>query len=119
MISSLPAVQFGRLYCRCLERDKIHALKINKGSYKAKMSLSPEGRVEVKWWLDNVDTAYNIIGHSPVNFTVYSDASLKGWGAALNGVSCGGQWSSEVFQRSSIHVTEKCTSLYACYQEIP
>ena len=91
MISSLPAMQFGRLYCRCLERDRIHALKINNGSYKAKMSLSPESWVEVKWWLDNVDTAYNIIGHSPVDFTVYSDASLKGWGAALNGVSSGGQ----------------------------
>ena len=99
MISSLPAVQFGRLYCRCLERDRIHALKINKGSYKPKMSLSPESRVEVKWWLDNVDTAYNIIGHSPMNFTVYSDTSLKGWGAALNGVSSGGPWSSEESRR--------------------
>ena len=112
MISSLPAVQFGRLYCRCLEREKIHALKFNKGSYKAKLSFSPESRVEVNWWLDSVDTAYNIIGHSPVNFTFYSDASLKGWRAADNGISFGGQWSSEE-SRHHINYLELYAAFFA------
>lgn len=112
MISSLPAVQFGRLYCRNIEQDKIQALKISKGNYKANMSLSCESKVEVKWWLDNVDTAYNVIGHSPIDFTVYSDASLKGWGAALNDVSCGGQWSSEE-AKNHINYLELSAALFA------
>ena len=105
MISSLPAVQFGRLYCRNIEQDKIQALKINKGNYKAKMLLSDESKVEVKWWLFNVDTAYNIIGHSPVDFTVYSDASLQGclmWG----------QWYSEE-AKSHTNYLELSAALFA------
>ena len=112
MISSLPAVQFGRLYCRYIEKDKIHALKMNKGNYKAKMTLSSESKVEVKWWLDNIDTAYNIILHPPVNFTIYSDASLQGWGAALDDVSCGGQWSPEE-AKSHINYLELYAALFA------
>ena len=112
MISSLPAVRFGRLYCRSIEKDKINALKLNWGNYKAKMLLSPESKLDVEWWLDNIDTACNIIGPLAGNFTIYSDASLKGWGPAFNNVSCGGLWS---FEEATNHINylELCAALFA------
>ena len=76
------------------------------------MSLSGESKVEAKWWLDNVDTAYNIIKHSQVDFTVYSDASLKGWVASLNDVSCGRQWSSEE-AKDHVNYLELSAALFA------
>lgn len=43
LISSLPAVMFGALYYRCLEKDKTLALKVAKGSFEANMSISQNG----------------------------------------------------------------------------
>ena len=90
IVSSLPGVQFGALYYRWLEMDKAMALKLNKGNFKAMMSLSDHAKIELKWWLDNILTCYRNIVHAPITAIVYSDASLLGWGAAMNGTSTGG-----------------------------
>ena len=42
LISSCPGVRYGRLHYRNIERDKINALKSQKGNFEAKMSLSHE-----------------------------------------------------------------------------
>ena len=39
IVSSFPAVQFGELYCRNLERNKILALRKSKGNYNAPMQF--------------------------------------------------------------------------------
>eukprot|EP00794_Sanderia_malayensis_P010704 gene10704-11849_t len=101
IVSSLPAVQYGALYYRWLEKDKTLALKLNKGNFKAMMSLSDKARNELQWWSNNITTCYNNIVHAPITATVYSDASLKGWGAAMNDTSTGGQWSD---QESTHHI---------------
>ena len=46
-ISSLPAVRYGALYYRVLEKDKVEALKISKGNFEAKMQISPKDRYEL------------------------------------------------------------------------
>ena len=93
LVSSLPAVQYGALYYRWLAAEKTTALSLNKGNFKAYMLLSDKARLELKWWLDNIDASYNILSHPPINYVIYSDASSKGWGAAMNDSSSGGQWS--------------------------
>ena len=40
MVSTFPAVQFGPLHYRDLEKDKIRALQINKGHFDRYMALS-------------------------------------------------------------------------------
>ena len=40
LVSSLPAVQFGDLYYRRLEINKITSLRQNRGDYDAVMNLS-------------------------------------------------------------------------------
>ena len=93
MVSSLPAVQYGALHYRDLEMDKIRALRIQKGNYNRTMSISQKGKENRQWWLDNVETSFCDIGHPPVDAIIYSDASLTGWGAAMDEISTGGQWS--------------------------
>ena len=44
IVSSFPGVQYGELYYRYLEQDKIQALQDNRGDYDAPMSLSQEAR---------------------------------------------------------------------------
>ena len=45
LVSSLPAVQFGALYYRRLEINKITALRQNQGDYDAVMNLSEHSKV--------------------------------------------------------------------------
>ena len=47
LISSCPGVGYGRLHYRNIERDKINALKSQKGNFEAKMSLSHESLEEL------------------------------------------------------------------------
>ena len=61
LISSLPAVQFGALYYRSIEKDKIRARKVIEGNFKAKMSVSVKAQNELKWWIDNFDQSFNVI----------------------------------------------------------
>ena len=97
LVPSLPAVQFGALYYRSIERDKSMALKASKGDLKAKMSLSAKAQHELKWWIDNVDQSFNVTRKPAIQVTMYSDASLQGWGGVLGQVSTGGQWFAEEF----------------------
>ena len=70
LVSSLPAVQYGALYYRWLEAEKTTALSLNKGNFKAYMLLSDKARLELKWWLDNIDASYNILSHPPINHVI-------------------------------------------------
>ena len=54
LVSSLPAVQFGALYYRRLELNKITALRQNQGDYDAVMNLSEHSKAELLWWINNI-----------------------------------------------------------------
>ena len=58
IVSSFPGVQFGELYYRNLEKDKILTLQISKGNYDSPMYLSNESRSELTWWVNNVDSSF-------------------------------------------------------------
>ena len=50
IVPSFPAVQFGPLFYRRLEKEKSIALKLNKGDYTASMSLTRKAKYELSWW---------------------------------------------------------------------
>ena len=79
--SSFQGVKFGRLHYRKIERDKTEALKIAKGNFEKKMSLSSQALEEIKWWLENVDQSYSDIHNGNPDITINTDASKTGWGA--------------------------------------
>lgn len=92
LISSFPGVQHGPLHFRCLEMNKITALKVNNGDFDAHMSLSDEAKSELQWWISSVDTAYCCISRGNADIIISSDASKTGWGGMVNGVPTGGFW---------------------------
>ena len=117
LISSFPGVKYGTLYYRSLEMDKIRALKQSKGDFDALMSVSQKGVADMKCWLHNLDDSCNDICHPPVHITLYSDASLMGWGAVMNDSSTGGRRSpSEA--KNHINCLELLAALFAlnCFQ---
>ena len=48
-IGSFPAVQFGKLHYRSLEREKVQALKLSKGNFDKKMKVSSTGKEDIVW----------------------------------------------------------------------
>ena len=92
LVSSFPGVQFGRLHYRHLELDKVEALKISKGNYDAKAMLSQESYTELKWWIDNIMSAFCPIRYKHPDLTLTTDASTRGWGAVTSDNRTGGLW---------------------------
>ena len=95
LISSCPGVGYGRLHYRNIERDKINALKSQKGNFEAKMSLSHESLEELAWWIQNVKFQHRNIQHGSPNTVLFTDASKLGWGAKIQDGRCtNGIWTA-------------------------
>ena len=86
---------YGPLYYRQLEIEKVAALKQNKGSFDSFVNFSHKARSDLHWWIENITTTSNTVTHGNPQVTIYSDASLTGWGRVLNSTSTGGQWSED------------------------
>ena len=110
LVSSFPAVMYGPLYYRQMEREKSLAVKNNKGDYDALISLSPEAKAELQWWVDNIDNSFNVIQHEPPSLVINTDASKIGWGGVLDNITCGGRWTP---QESDKHIN--CLELRAAF----
>ena len=93
LVSSFSAVEFGPLYYRDTEREKIEALQKNRGDYDGFMSVTDKIRNELKWWIDNLNQQKRRISHGNPELVITTDASNIGWGAVLNETSIGGRWS--------------------------
>ena len=94
LVLSFPGVMHGPLHYRGLEHNKKIALKMNRGDYDRTMSLSSSAKDEQKWWVQNVQTAYNLISHGSPNHVLYTDASSTGWGAVFEQSYTSGHWTS-------------------------
>lgn len=57
-MSSFPAVRFGSLHYRSLERDKISAIKFSKVNFEKRMEISQSGRIDVLWWINNIKDSF-------------------------------------------------------------
>ena len=83
MVTSFPAVEFGPLHYRCLDKDKSTALSAHRGNFEASMSISEQGKAELNWWLTSLKNAAKNILLTPFDTVLYSDASKTGWEASL------------------------------------
>ena len=95
MVSSFPAVEYGPLYYRKLEKEKTVALSNYKGNFEALMTISQRAKVELPWWLNNLPDSFRPILPTPIETVIYSDASVTGWGAAIDEQSTGGNWDKQ------------------------
>ena len=78
--ASCPAIQYGRLYSKGLERQKYLALLRNNGDYEGIMTISQSLVADLDWWEENIQSSRNPIRQQKFVLEIFSDASTTGWG---------------------------------------
>ena len=71
------------------------ALRASKGYFNVLMTLSETSKSDLQWWITHTHTTFNLVSHGSPSVTIYSEASLSGWGGVLNDVSTGGLFSED------------------------
>lgn len=94
LIATCPAVEYGELYTKNLERAKIQALLRSEGSFESKMYLADSAKSDLQWWLSNLGRTKSIKTTS-FSKTIYTDASGTGWGGTDNVRETHGFWNEE------------------------
>lgn len=94
LCSACPAIEYGWLYTKQLERAKFLSLQ-GHNNYEKTMSVPPSLRPELKWWLQAIPNSVSRIKDDNYSLEVFSDASTTGWGAACGKETASGQWSNE------------------------
>lgn len=92
LTSACPAVKYGWLYTKLLERAKYHALLSNNQDYNAEMYISQEIKTDLKWWLAKVPNSKNDLKRDVFSLEIFTDASLSGWGVFCEGKTAFGWW---------------------------
>lgn len=95
LIASCPAIQYGTLYTKNLEREKYLSLVKENGNYESRMNLPKKLLPDLKWWIDNILVATNPIRTSEFTLEIFTDASLTGWGAVTGNNRTHGWWSAD------------------------
>lgn len=94
LVSICPAVPYGWLYTKLMERTKYLALK-EDDDYDQYITLPKILSEDFNWWLLNIDICKNPMRTGNYQLEIYSDASLSGWGVSCSGQTASGQWSTE------------------------
>lgn len=92
LVSICPAVKYGWIYCKRLQREQYLALQAEDGDYNALMDIKDIVEEDLHWWSDHI-LAYSMsISCFKPRLGIFSDASLTGWGAACRVERSGGLW---------------------------
>ena len=81
LTSSMPGVMYGPIHYRSLDMNKTVALQGTRGNYDQPMTLSSSAKHDFNWWVNNAETAYNVVSHGEPVLTMTTDASKTGWGS--------------------------------------
>ena len=103
LVAAFPAVHYGQMHYRQLEREKTMALRQSKGHYDRKMSLSMAAKAELMWWVQNIDSCCGSISQAPPSVMITSDASGLGWGASDGNTHIGGRWNETERVRAELN----------------
>jgi len=116
LVAASPAVEYGLLYIKQLEREKTVALFNAKNNYSTPMLLSIEARNDISWWTTIAKKNIKTIKKDFYDKVIFSDASLTGWGAHCEGIVTRGFW-TEIDQKKHINVLEliACENAIRCF----
>lgn len=92
LIAACPAVCYGWLYTKRLERAKFLALNECNNDYEKRMQITTDMKLDLKWWLEKICTAKNDIRENKYDLEIFTDASLTGWGVFCAGEKAHGWW---------------------------
>lgn len=92
LTAACPAVKYGWLYTKLLERQKFLALQKHNVTYDTKIKFSKEVIPDLDWWEKTIQRTSNPIGPLCFEIEIFTDASLTGWGAFCNNRRANGKW---------------------------
>lgn len=92
LIAACPAIRYGFLYTKLLERQKFLALQQNNNDYECKINIPETVLEDINWWRNNIFTAKCPIRNQSYKKEIYSDASRTGWGSVCSGKKAYGRW---------------------------
>ncbi|XP_048489242.1 uncharacterized protein LOC105380262 isoform X1 [Plutella xylostella] len=92
LIAACPAVKYGYLYTKILERQKFLELQQNNNNYDAKINRSTVILQDLHWWRDNIFSTNNQMRTLSYKKEIFTDASRTGWGAVCDGKKANGRW---------------------------
>ena len=95
LTSSMPWVMYGPLHYRSLDINKTMALQSTRGNNDQHMTISSSVKLDLSWWVNNVETAYNVVSRWEPALTLTTDSSKTVWGCSLQHIATGGQWTPE------------------------
>ena len=79
-VAAFTAINLNQLFYRHLENSKGESLRRTYGDFDKKSFIFTEAKTELKWWKENIESSFALIKVQPVHYTIYSNASLEGWG---------------------------------------
>lgn len=94
LTAACPAVKYGWLYTKLLERQKYLAL-LKNDNFDSKINLPNIILEDLIWWLNNIATTSNPMRNLRYKFEIYTDASKSGWGAVCDVRRAHGAWSAK------------------------
>lgn len=93
LVAAIPAVELGKLHYRNLEAGKIAALKQAHGNFDRPLIITDDMKLDLAWWLENMDRHHRHIFRSGTDIDLFTDASKLGWGGHLGCQTTSGIWS--------------------------
>lgn len=94
LVAACPAVKYGWMHTKILERVKFLALLDSQGNYSKQMKIGNKVIDELNWWLNNLKISSFSISDIDYQLEIYSDASKVGWGGVCKGEKTNGFWDS-------------------------
>ena len=92
LVATYPTVPWGRLFMRRLQFQVLRALKKGR-SHRLKVRVSDLLKAHLKFWLDPQIWYLGVPFHIPLpQLTVFTDASLEGWGVVCQNAMYQGKW---------------------------
>lgn len=95
LISCIPAVPYGLLYTKYLERLKVKSLAQANNDYRSYILITNREIKEIQWWQNLGFSTEKAITQDKYNLEIYTDACLTGWGAHCNSEKINGQFVNE------------------------
>ncbi|XP_060806991.1 uncharacterized protein LOC132903258 isoform X2 [Amyelois transitella] len=95
LISVCPAIKYGLLYTKELERTKFLSLLKNNDNFESKTSLTERCKDDLRWWSRIIMKSTNNIRKNNYQLEIFSDASRTGWGASCGAKQTGGTWTEQ------------------------
>ncbi|CAK1578331.1 unnamed protein product [Parnassius mnemosyne] len=92
LIAACPAVKYGWLYTKMLERQKFLAL-LKNNNYEKEIEIPKTISPDLNWWSSSALTTSNHMRNAGFKIKIYTDASQTGWGAVCSENRAHGWWS--------------------------